>query len=245
MVKRKIVVLLFIFCFCFIFQAWAVSLKDAQQDYLSTDYEAAMAKARRLRENDETLYFLGLVCTKIADYQRARIYLRKLINRFPESDFHDLAMMKIADTYFLEKDYQNAKELYQAIEERCLGLENKPLLFLRQAQIASRQGDWEGRKKYIKLIKEKYSRSPEMKFIETLESYGDFFTIQVGAFSQKGNSIALRNELSKEHKAYVVESKSGAYSVYKVRVGKFKKRYDAEKLSKQLRSQGYPAKIFP
>ena len=231
--------------FCFSFEVLAVSLKDAQKDYLSGNYEAAIIKARRLRENDENLYFLALVYIKAADYGKARISLSKLIKRFPQSDFYDLGLMKLADSYFLQKDYVKASELYQAIEDECFNLENKPLLFLRRAQISSRQGDWEGRKKYIKLIKEKYPQSPEMKFIEILESYGDFFTIQVGAFSQKENSIALRNELSKQYKAYVIEAKAGSYPIYKVRVGKFKKRYDAEKASKQLRSQGYPAKIFP
>jgi len=245
MVKRRIIWFIFIFSFCFILDGWTLSLKDAQQDYLSGNYKAAITKARRLRENDENLYFLGLVYIKTANYEKARISLTKLIKRFPQSDFYDLAMMKLADSYFLQKDYTKARELYQTIEDECSNLENKPLLFLRRAQISSRQGDWEGRKKYIRLIKKEYPKSPEMKFIKTLESYGDFFTIQVGAFSQKENSIALRNELSKEHKTYIVEAKSGAYPIYKVRVGKFKKRYDAEKISKQLRSQGYPAKIFP
>ncbi|MCF7907477.1 MAG: tetratricopeptide repeat protein [Candidatus Omnitrophica bacterium] len=245
MVKRSKVWFLLIFYFCLVANVWAVSLEEAQQDYLLGNYEEAIVKARRLHENDETLYFLGLAYTKTADYERARAYLDKLIDRFPGSDFRNLAMMKLADTYFLQKDYDKAKELYQIIESKCLKLENPSLLFLRLAQIASRRGEWEDKGKYLELIKKKYPNSPEMYFVKTLEEYGDFFTIQVGAFSQKKNAVLLKDEVTCESKAYIVEGKSGAYPIYKVRVGKFKKRYDADKVAQDLRSQGYPASIYP
>ncbi|MBU2251249.1 MAG: tetratricopeptide repeat protein, partial [Candidatus Omnitrophica bacterium] len=122
--------------------SYALSLKDAQRDYLAGNYEESIAKASRLRENDEVLYFLALVHMKNSDYQQARSYLDKLIQRFPNSSFHDLTIFKLADIYFLEKDYEQAQGLYQQLELNCPKLGNKSLLFLRLAQVASRQGDW-------------------------------------------------------------------------------------------------------
>ncbi len=246
MLKQKITWLTFVFCFCFAISAWAVSLKDAQKEYLSGNYEKAILKARRLRENDQTLYFLGLVYTKTGDHERARTYLRKLIKRYPESALHDPAMMKLADTYFLDKDYSEAKQLYQEIEKRCPQLENKSLLLLRQVQIASRQGNWEDKAKFIKLIKEKYPDSPEIAFVKLLESYGDFFTVQVGAFTEEKNARALREELiAKGYKVFLVDESKGSYSLHKVRVGRYKDRYEATKVSAKLLDQGYPARIYP
>lgn len=246
MVKRKRTLFLAILCFCFTTYAWGLSLEDAQEDYLSGDYQAAVNKARRLRETDQSLYFLGLTHIKTADYAKARVYLRKLIKRFPDSELHDAGMMKLADTYFLQKDYDNAAELYKAIESRCPKLDNKALLFLRQAQIASRQGNWEDRKKYLKLIKSKYSNSPEMKFVEVLESYGDFFTVQAGAFSEKKNALSFAEELTgKNYPADIFEDRKGPYTLYKVRVGRYKSRYEAEKISSQLMNEGYPVRIYP
>lgn len=224
---------------------YALSLIDAQKDYLQGHYEEAIEKAKRLRETDQTLYFLSLVHIKIGDYPKAEAYLRRLIKRFPNSSLYCQGLVKLVDTYFLQKDYSNAKQLYQEIEKRYPDLNNRPLVLLRLAQIASRQGNWDEKHKYLELIKTKYPQSSEMKFVNILEEYGDFFTIQVGAFSEAENAQRLKEELSQKYKAYIVEDKKGNYPIYKVRVGKFKKREEVEKVAAKLRNKGYPVRIYP
>lgn len=225
--------------------AYALSLTDAQKEYLSRNYEEAIAKAERLRETDQVLYFLGLAHIKINAYSEARQYLRKLIKRFPDSYFYGRGLIKLADTYFFQKDYQEAGELYRQMKDESAAAECRPLVFLRLAQVSARQGDWPRKKEYIKLLKGQYPKSPEAEFARILDSYGDFFTIQVGAFSEKKNALGLLNELNADYKAYIVKDKKGGYLLYKVRVGKFKTRYDVEKTAAQLRDQGYPASIYP
>jgi tetratricopeptide (TPR) repeat protein len=221
------------------------SLKEAQKDYLVGNYSEAIRKARSVRETDESLYFLGLVHTKTGRYQRARNYLEKLIRTFPKSQFNELGLIKLADTYFLEGNYEKAKTLYKRIEKDYFFSDFTPVVLLRLAQIASRQGKWQEKNEYLKMIKQKYPESSEMKFVKALEGYGDFFTIQVGAFGEKRNAFLLREELREDYKPYIVEDKKGNYPVHKVRIGKFKKRYDAEKTANALRNQGYPARIYP
>ncbi len=223
----------------------AYSLMDVQQEYLQGNYEAAIEKARSLPEAPPTLYFLGLAYTKVQDYPRARYFLRKLAGRFPGSDLYEAGLIKLADTYFLEKDYPNAKKIYQKIIEKRPSLNDKALIYLRLAQIASREGQWSQKRKYLKTIKDNYSRSPEMKYVKVLEGWGDFFTVQVGAFSDKQNAQALCAELKNAYPAYLSEDKSESYPVYKVRVGKYNDRATAEKVSRQLLEEGYPARIYP
>ncbi len=226
--------------------AYALSLKDAQRDYLAGNYEEAIDKAKRLRENDETLYFLGLAYLNNADYEQARSYLNKLIQKFPKSSFYDLALFKLGDIYFLEKDYEKAQGIYRQLEAGYPKIANKSLLYLRLAQIAGRQGDWETKNKYIQLIKEKYSGGPEMKFVQILESYGDFFTVQAGAFTERKNALSLSEELTaKGYDSSIVEDVQGAYPVYKVRIGRYKSRYEAKRIADQLLDNGYPAQIYP
>jgi len=232
-------------CLLLPYTAYCFTLNDAQKDYLYGNYEEAIRKAQSLKHDDQTLYFLGLAYTKIGAYSKAQGHLNKLIQRFPHSRFHSQGLVKLADTYFLQKDYLRAKSLYLEIIKKYPSLDNMPIVYLRLVQIASRQGNWDKKQEYLHIIKTKYPQSSEMKFVRILEGYGDFFTIQVGAFSEKKNAFVLREELSKDYNVYIVEDTKGNYPIYKVRVGKFKNRYDVEKAAAQLLNKGYPARIYP
>ena len=225
-------------------KAWSLSITDVHKEYLQGNYEEAIRSAKNLRENDEVLYFLGLAYIKIGNYSKARIFLRKLIGRFPNSKFYNSGMIKIADSYFLDKDYSKAKVLYLEIEKKGVS-GNMPLALLRLAQIASREGRWSEKGKYLRRIKSKYPGASEIKFVKVLEAFGDFFTIQVGAFSVKTNARSLVEELKNEYSSYMVEDKEGSYPIYKVRVGRFKSRYEAMKVSSKLLNAGYPTRIYP
>lgn len=223
----------------------SLSITDIHKEYLHGNYEEAIRIAKDLRESDETLYYLGLSYIKIADYPKARTSLRRLVRRFSDSLFYEPGMIKLADTYFLEEEYSRAKELYLEIEQRFSSEDFMPAVLLRLAQIASRQGKWDEKAEYIKRIKSKYPKASEMKFVKVLEVLGDFFTIQVGAFSVRKNALALVEELRDEYSPYIVKEKKGSYLLYKVRVGRFKKRYDAKKVSSKLLNEGYPVRIYP
>ena len=98
---------------------------------------------------------------------------------------------------------------------------------------------------YLHLIEEKYPDCSEMKFVKILQGYGDFFTIQVGAFSKKANALTVKKELDPKFPAYIVKDKKGGITLHKVRVGKYRKRDEAKRVFLQLLEQGYPAIIYP
>ena len=241
----RIINLVLVFVFSLSFSAFPLSITDVHKEYLYGNYEDAIRIAKDLRESDQTLYYLGLSYIKIGDYSKARTSLRRLLRRFTDSSFYEPGMIKLADTYFLEKDYSRAKELYLEIEQRASSEDFMPVVLLRLAQIASRQGKWDEKTKYAKRIKSKYPKASEMKFVKVLEALGDFFTIQVGAFSVRKNALSLVEELEDKYSSYIVKERKGNYLLYKVRVGKFKDRYDAQKVSSKLLNEGYPARIYP
>ena len=241
----RIINLVLVFVFSLSFSAFPLSITDVHKEYLYGNYEDAIRIAKDLRESDQTLYYLGLSYIKIGDYSKARTSLRRLLRRFTDSSFYEPGMIKLADTYFLEKDYSRAKELYLEIEQRASSEDFMPVVLLRLAQIASRQGKWDEKTKYAKRIKSKYPKASEMKFVKVLEALGDFFTIQVGAFSVRKNALSLVEELKDKYSSYIVKERKGNYLLYKVRVGKFKDRYDAQKVSSKLLNEGYPARIYP
>jgi len=224
---------------------YAAPLDEAYKDYLSNDYEEALQKAKSLPHNDEVLYFLGLVYTKITNYPQAREYLISLTNNYPRSKFYEQGTIKLADTYLLEGNLERARQLYENIAKTAAASNYSSLVYLRLSQIAEKEGRWEDKKRYLNILKEKYPASNEFAIADTLEAREDFFTIQIGAFSDRRNAVNLKNDLDNKYNVYIIEDKTGNYVLYKVRVGKFKDRKEAERMWGRLVKQGYPAKIFP
>ncbi|MDD5195745.1 MAG: SPOR domain-containing protein, partial [Candidatus Omnitrophica bacterium] len=127
----------------------------------------------------------------------------------------------------------------------CQDYNCQPLVYLRLAQVSAKEGKWDDNKKYTSLLKEKYSNSIEANLLGPLQDVCYFFSIQVGAFSKKKNAEDLARELQKNYNVYVVEDKTATLTLYKVRVGKFTDRKEAESMRLRLAKQGYPARIYP
>jgi tetratricopeptide (TPR) repeat protein len=239
-------ILIFLFFTISLSQGGSASgLVEAHKDYLFGNYQGAIAKATALRASSEQHYFLGLAHMKIGEYERARLFLERLRKNFPHSSQSLPALVKIADSYFLEGEYKQAAAIYKKIKNRSSSFDFIPHVNLRLIQIAAKEGDWPAKNKYIKEFRQKYPQSAERSFVDIIESYGDFFTIQVGAFSEKKNALVLKVLLSKVYKSYIVEDRSFSPSLYKVRVGRYRRRYEAEKVYSALRAEGYPARIYP
>ncbi|MBF0485563.1 MAG: SPOR domain-containing protein, partial [Candidatus Omnitrophica bacterium] len=74
-----------------------------------------------------------------------------------------------------------------------------------------------------------------------------YFTVQVGAFADKGRAEKLVAELiARKEYAYIVETKaSDTRSYYRVRVGQLSTLKDAQALETKLAGLGYPTLIYP
>jgi DedD protein len=70
------------------------------------------------------------------------------------------------------------------------------------------------------------------------EPAGDGFSIQVAALAKREEADTIANRLAaKGYSAYVMSPASGAPSVFRVRVGKFKDRREAESVSARLQKE--------
>jgi len=227
---------------------YADSLSSAQKAYIRGDYsEAIRICLSKINEGggDEALYFAGLSFSKLGNYSKARDYFRGLLKKFENSRFHDKALIKLVDTYFLEGNMEKAKTLYKSILKEYPNLSYKPLVCLRLAQVSAKDGDWRSMHRYIDTIKHNYAGSAEDMLARRLERRGDFFTVQVGAFSSKSNAVRFSRSLSPAYPVYVVSEKEEDFTLYKVRVGKYKSKSQAEYIYGKLTEEGYPARIYP
>jgi rare lipoprotein A len=85
--------------------------------------------------------------------------------------------------------------------------------------------------------------------IEVLEEYSpkissQKFSVQIGAFVQKKNATALRDELQKKHKnVYITPFRTTHQTYYRVRI-KAKNWDSAKEIARRLAGEGYPAIVL-
>ena len=224
------------------------ALDRVSSSYLFGDYSNAVCEGLAAAEdenNPEVLYRLGLSYLKLGNYAKARNNFRTIIKKFRESQFYQPALVKLADAYFFEKDLQKAKSLYQELLSKDIASTFQPLIYLRLGQIAGKEGQWNEEKKYVEIIQKEYPQSIENTYAQILEKRGYFFTIQVGAFSQRKNALNLLNELKAKYPAYLVRENFDDIILYKVRIGKFKEKGYVEKIKRSLIKDGYASRIYP
>jgi outer membrane protein assembly factor BamD (BamD/ComL family) len=197
------------------------------------------------------LYFLGMCSMMLDDYQKARDYFEDVITKYPGSEFKDNALVKTADCFFLEDDFDRAKPIYEKLKQDGGSL--MPVVYLRLAQISMKEGRWSQKRSYMDDLRSKFPQSAEARFLEILKKYDDWFIIQVGAFTDEGNASVVKGDLlSKGFSAYVLNERGAAGlpagqvgMLYKVRVGKYSDRKAAKRMAEQLMNEGYPARIIP
>lgn len=227
---------------------YGYSIDEVKKAYLYGDYNGAIKLAFELSEeklSDELLYYLGLSFSKLGNYPQARKYLRKLLKRYPDSKRYQSALVKLVDCYFLEDNLERAQALYISILDKYPSAKYKPLIYLRLAQIAAKQGSWSAKHKYVDILAEDYPGSLEYVYAKRLKRRGDFFTIQVGAFSDKDNALSLVRKLKPRYSVYMVRETYQGLPLYKVRVGKFNTRKEAVVLAEILQDKGYPTRVYP
>ncbi len=215
------------------------------------DYSQAVYLANRYlndspKEKDKILFLLGEAYIGSGNLVDARETFRDIYKKFPDSVYAEKAVLKIADSYYLESNYLQAKKVYLYFLKNYPAAKFSSYAYLNLAYCDEKLGDWDSKKKDMRILKGKYSSSIEAGKIEELDKRGYSFVIQVGAFLDKKNSRELfRNLKKKGFDPYVVEDKENGSRFFKVRVGRFDKREDAEAKREALLDKGFPARIFP
>ena len=246
--KRKCVVLSVLLLSVSSLGVCSNCLDRARKLYLLGEYDNSISELTGNGErhcSDEELYLLGMNYLKVGEYPRARNHFRSLMKNCWDSALYERAFVKLGDAFFLEGSYSKAGGVYRSILTKYRKTRFKPVLYLRMAQIAAKEGDWDKEAEYIEILKKEYPQSVERRYADILEERGYFFTVQVGAFSRKVNAAGVIDELGREFSSYMVKEKMNDITLYKVRVGKYPQKRSAEKVCRVLVNRGYPARIYP
>ena len=164
--------------------------------------------------------------------------------------------MSLGDCYLGMRDYERAAASYRSLIESMPHSQRLPSAYLLLAKSLQNLGRLEEAKTFYQKVIKDYRQSMEAEQAQQclnslpltqpkLEGAGlrpvspaqetSYFSIQVGAFSEKRNAENLADRLRKKgYSLSIVAPSPGKSRLYKVRVGKFKTRSAALEAARRL-----------
>ncbi|MCU0652499.1 MAG: SPOR domain-containing protein [Candidatus Omnitrophica bacterium] len=239
--------------------AYALNLDKIKVAFLSGDYKQAIIEGEKILAGsgersvglDELYYLLAVSYLKDGNLLRASDIFEIILSESKANRFKEEAIFGLADTYLLREDFSKAEKYYLDLLSKYPDTKLKAQVYYRLSQVSFKQGNTRQAEEYIKLIKEDFPASLELRMDKSLPVFNDsgigiYYTVQTGAFSKITNARNLCDKLIKQgFDAYIEETNMADNGSYRVRVGKLKLRAQAVELEKKLSSQGYSTKIYP
>ncbi len=231
-------------CFASVDKAWGELLRGDVSSAINTCQ--GCLESNDCFEKDKALFIIAEAYAKSGDFKRARSYYRTVYRKYPASSYASRAVLRIADSYFLEDNYEKAEKIYRYFVDNYPNSAFYPLGLLKLAYTERKLGKWDEVTDCADKLTRQFRGSFEAKQAKKLANAYRFFTVQVGAFVERKNALALVRKLQVDKfESYIVKDNSRGRVIYKVRVGKLKQRKEAVGLFNKLLSRNYPAQIYP
>ena len=229
-------------------------LKKARISFLREEYQQTVRECERLllgkrldsNTKAELYYLIGVSYLKQDSFSRAKDSLLRVISRYPQTEFADDAYLSLGDGYLLGNKIDVALKTYRTLLAKYPGSELLHLVYYRLGECYYRNGRWGNARNYLNKVTQKYPLSFEADLAKDLLEEGLYFTVQVGAFVNKGNAQELCNKLiARNYPAYISSLNKRDKTFYRLRVGKFDSREQAKLTKNRLKKDGFSAQIYP
>jgi len=247
-------IFLFLAVFFFVPTAHAATLVDLQAAIIGGDFKKANDIAKELetanlpREDaQEARYYLGLSYLRLNEYPRAETTFKKLRGERMKDELSDKVAVGHIDALYLQGFYENALKEANGLISRRSASDMLSLFYLKAARANLKLARWTKAQELLKKIIETFPDSFESGIAKQLLEEKQYFTVQVGAFSEKVRAEKLVQEIAQRKEyAYIIETKAaGGRALYRVRVGQLSTLNDARELEGKLSGLGYPTLIYP
>lgn len=231
-------------------------LSRAKGLLLAKQYVQAIAECNKVINDNlddaevsaEANYFIGVGYLNLFDFLTAKKSFRVVVDKYRNTKYYEDAYLGLADVELLQENFHEAVKGYTEFLLTNPSKKRLATLYFRLADVNHRLGNEEESKKYLRKLQEEFPSSFEAKDSERLSPAveGDFYTVQLGAFTNYDNAQRFVVELkAKGYDVYSVLCMLSGKKLCRVRVGKFKTEAEAEALKKKLEADGYFAKILP
>jgi tetratricopeptide (TPR) repeat protein len=232
----------------------APTIADIQAAVIREDFKKVNDAAQELiaakpsrADSLEARYYLGLSQLRLGEYVHAEQVFKKLLAERPADDLYDRAAVGHFDSLYLQGFYEKAlKEITDLISRRG-NSEMISLFYLKSARANLKLARWDKAQEFLHKLVSDYSGTFEGDVARQLLEEKQYFTVQVGSFTEKPRAERLVQELTQRKEyAYMVEIRGAAgKAYYRVRVGQLSALKDAKELETKLAGLGYPTLIYP
>jgi outer membrane protein assembly factor BamD (BamD/ComL family) len=220
-----------------------------QEDYKKANNAAKSLLKTRLSVSDtaQVEYYLGLSHLRLGEYAQAYDMFKKVTADRPSTELYEKAYIGSIDALYMQGYYENALKEAVSLINRHPRSEMMSLIYLKAARSSLKLARWTKAKEYLQKILKEYPDSFESGVARQLLEEKQYFTVQVGAFTEQGRAEHLVKELiQRKEYAYIVENKApDGKKFFRVRVGQMTALKDAQALESKLSGLGYPTRIYP
>ena len=244
--KLQILLLAICYLLLVILDVYASETTDTAWSYfLKGDYKKAISEANKVEEA-RAHYIMGLSYLKLGRPSHARKHFAFILDMSPRIEMEEEVVLSIADSYFLEGDFQKAATEYINFLKTFQSSGLRSLAYLRLGQSQRRVGHWSAAEASLSKVVEDFAYSFEKKEAqkELLKEF--YYYIQVGSFSRKTNAAKLQKTLAKkDFDSYINRIVKDNRTFYRVCTGKFKNRENATDILRKLKANGCSGRIYP
>jgi tol-pal system protein YbgF len=144
-------------------------LTKLEQNFYDTNAKmVAIVKAMEVPPSAEALYKQAQDTFKGGDTAKAREQFSKMIEQFPSHKLASNARYWIGETYYLEKNYEQAVLEFQKVIKEYPGKEKVPAAMLKQAMAFRELGDQKSARFILKELIDKYPSAEEIPLAKEL-----------------------------------------------------------------------------
>ena len=170
----------------------------------------------------------------------------KVLDTSENKKFLAEADIGIADSYYLDEEYRQARDYYEKAARHFPDSDNMHIVYYRLGECYSKLDNEPMAKEYYDKLRRLYPDSLEAKLIKGEGSGFITYNVQAGAFSKMENAERLRDELKEKGFDASIQTVTVEGSpFYRVRVGSYSRLSDAEDMAQNLQNKGYTVKVNP
>ena len=231
------------------------TFRAAERAYLSEQWNEAITLYNRflqLNPNtqiaDEAVYYRGRAYLKKGSHQAAAHDFEYARAQGKTSHIRALATIGLAETYFALERYSEAIYLYKTALAKYQSEIPADEALYRIGVGQQRLGNWQEASEAFTTLVKKYPSSDKAKdAARRIRLPGNFYSIQVGAFTNKSNADALASRLQQAgFEPLITTWDIEGQSWYYVRTGRFTKRTDAKVFENRLIAAGFvDTQVYP
>lgn len=240
--------------------SWTVSalaediFSRAQALFLQKKYWQAIEECtdviKKNSSNKEVLaeanYLAGASYVNLFDFLSAKKSFQAVVDKYKETLYFEDAALALGDVEFVQENLYEASKSYTEFLLTKPSNRRLATLYFRLAEVSAKLGKKEEKDKYLGMLQREFPGSFDARDAQRLKRTGNFYTVQVGAFTNFENADNFVDELkAKGYEVYSILCLLSGKKLCRIRVGRFSSEKEAEGLKSRLERDGYFAKIFP